>query len=66
MPIYEYRCRECGGVFEELILRASDEEELVCSHCRSRDVERLLSAVATLSSAGGGGGGCGSTRSPFS
>jgi putative FmdB family regulatory protein len=43
MPIYEYRCNECGGVSEILVGLHSGDETLVCQHCGSSDLERLLS-----------------------
>jgi putative FmdB family regulatory protein len=62
MPIYEYACRGCGKVFEELIIRRSDEAELACPDCGQHEVSRLMSRPAAAPSSGGGGGsprGCG-------
>ena len=62
MPIYEYVCSGCDLTFEDLVLRSSDEEELVCPRCGTRkDLERLVSATAIVGGAGGGGGGGAST-----
>jgi putative FmdB family regulatory protein len=44
MPIYEFRCDDCGHVFEELVLRSSDQHDLACPRCAGRAVERVLSA----------------------
>jgi putative FmdB family regulatory protein len=49
MPIYEYRCRECAGEFELIILKASPAP--ACPACKSADIEQLLSGFA-VSSAG--------------
>lgn len=60
MPIYEYACKDCEKVFEELVVRKSDEEEVRCPACSSARIERLLSRTAP--SRGGGssaGGPCG-------
>jgi putative FmdB family regulatory protein len=57
MPIYEFRCADCGHVFEELVLRSSDEQDLACPKCHGHTVERVLSACAI--SGGGDGGGAG-------
>ena len=46
MPIYEYRCRDCGHPFEALV-RSSDEP--ACPACSSHDIERLLSMFAVSS-----------------
>jgi putative FmdB family regulatory protein len=44
MPIFEYRCRNCGSVFEAIQFSASTPS--VCKKCESPDVERLLSVFA--------------------
>ena len=44
MPIYEYKCQECGQRFETLILTPS--EKVHCRKCDSRSVERQLSTFA--------------------
>jgi putative FmdB family regulatory protein len=46
MPIYEYACSGCGKVFEELIIRKSDEAELACPGCSSRSISRQMSRPA--------------------
>ncbi len=34
MPIYEYRCLECGEVFSHLLLRSTDAHaQQLCSAC---------------------------------
>ena len=43
MPIYEYRCTQCGEVSEILVGVASDDEVLTCKHCGSSDMEKILS-----------------------
>ena len=62
MPIYEYRCRDCGERFEELrsVRESESDEGLECPRCGERRVERLLSAFsafATSSPAGSSPGG---------
>ncbi len=44
MPIYEYRCEECGAVTEFLQRRISDPEKVTCEQCGSSKVTKLLSA----------------------
>lgn len=44
MPIYEFECEECGGLFEELV--ASDAAGVACSACGSRRTRRLISQVS--------------------
>lgn len=48
MPIYEFRCVQCGNV-EEILVRSgssdSDEVEMKCRACGSETLERVLSRV---------------------
>jgi putative FmdB family regulatory protein len=44
MPIYEFKCKNCGEVFEELVL--GKEDGISCHKCGSKKVEKLMSAVA--------------------
>ena len=41
MPIYDYRCRECGKV-AEVFLRSADDRSIRCPDCGSSNLERLL------------------------
>ncbi len=47
MPIYEYRCRQCGTRTTRLILSVSAAPQQACRHCHSTDLERLLSRFAS-------------------
>ena len=49
MPIYEYKCNDCGAKFEELVY--SDSNSVSCGKCGSENAERLISGFAT---SGGG------------
>lgn len=40
MPIFEYKCKDCGNEFEALV-RKSDIP--ACPSCQGTDLERLLS-----------------------
>jgi len=45
MPIYEYRCLECGEKFEKLVRSINNPEpEIKCPKCGGRKVEKLLSS----------------------
>jgi len=60
VPIFEYRCRKCGRVFEQLVRAAREVVE--CPSCASRSVAKLLSVPSAPRTAragvtpGGGGG----------
>ncbi len=41
MPIYEYRCKKCGRIYEELVFNSKDEPK-VCKECGG-ELERLPS-----------------------
>lgn len=44
MPIFEYRCRDCGAEFEKIVRSGGDP--VVCEQCNSRKLDRLLSVFA--------------------
>jgi len=44
MPIFEYRCENCGEKFEKLIYGA---EELTCPKCGSKNIKKLISPFST-------------------
>jgi putative FmdB family regulatory protein len=62
MPIYEYRCEDCGRAFELLRRYSEADTDLKCPACESEDVRRRVSCFAASSGSGasGGTGGCGS------
>ncbi len=41
MPVFEYRCQDCGKDFEKLVRK--DGQEVVCPDCGSENVEKKLS-----------------------
>jgi putative FmdB family regulatory protein len=47
MPIYEYRCQDCGVKFEKLVRTNSDRIELICPNCGSKQAEKLFSVFGT-------------------
>jgi len=52
MPIYEYKCNDCGENFETLVMGGADPE---CPSCDSRDLSRLMSACGFISKSSGPG-----------
>ncbi|NWF85156.1 MAG: zinc ribbon domain-containing protein [Bryobacteraceae bacterium] len=61
MPMYEYRCEECGRLYEQLRRMSDADADLTCPHCGSTQVKRQWSscAISGGSSAQAGGGNCG-------
>ncbi|MFB0518065.1 MAG: zinc ribbon domain-containing protein [Acidobacteriota bacterium] len=47
MPIYEYRCRDCGKV-SELLVGVTGSRQPKCSHCGSERMEKILSVPASV------------------
>jgi putative FmdB family regulatory protein len=45
MPIYEYRCQDCGE-HTELVQKFSDAPVTECPHCHKQSLEKLISAAA--------------------
>jgi putative FmdB family regulatory protein len=43
VPLYDFKCRDCGHTFEALV-RGSNAVE--CPACKKTDVERLISSFA--------------------
>ena len=44
MPLFEFKCRECGTTFERIV--PSSTTPVTCKHCESPKVEKLLSVFA--------------------
>jgi putative FmdB family regulatory protein len=50
MPIFEYKCNDCGKKFDVLHKSSTNLEEVVCPNCQSKNSKKLLSAFsATIS-----------------
>jgi putative FmdB family regulatory protein len=49
MPIYAYRCRDCGKEFSTLVMSG---ETPACETCASADLEQQLSLIAAPSKGG--------------
>ena len=49
MPIYAYRCRDCGKEFSTLVMSG---ETPVCDSCASADLEQQLSLIAAPNKGG--------------
>jgi putative FmdB family regulatory protein len=47
MPIYEYRCRDCGAQIEVLVRSGAQEPQ--CSECGSSLLDKLFSAPYVMS-----------------
>jgi putative FmdB family regulatory protein len=52
MPFYEYKCQDCGHLFEELIRGPADIEALKCPRCHSVNLAKCLSLFGMVTSGG--------------
>ena len=50
MPIYEYRCENCGKVSEFLLIRTDETFTPQCKRCNSKKMSRLISRVRVIRS----------------
>jgi len=46
MPIYEYRCTDCGKRNSVLILSVRNQTPAPCKYCQSTRLERIMSRFA--------------------
>jgi putative FmdB family regulatory protein len=65
MPIFEYRCQDCGTKFERIVTSGEDKQS--CKQCGSEHVARLLSVFAVVGASDsarepGPCGACGAAR----
>jgi putative FmdB family regulatory protein len=50
MPIYEYRCQECGRVSSFIVMNTRDPYHPHCKRCQSGKMTKLISRVARVRS----------------
>ena len=49
MPIYEYRCEDCGSSFDKLVRSMSSAAEVECPECRSKRCKKSISLFGLAS-----------------
>lgn len=50
MPIYEYRCQDCGRISEFLLIKTDEAFIPQCKRCKSKKISRVLSKVRVIRS----------------
>jgi putative FmdB family regulatory protein len=48
MPIYDFKCQECGEVSEFLVPGPSASREFACQSCGSKKMDKLISVPSLL------------------
>lgn len=57
MPIYTYKCQDCGEEFDLLVGVGRGDEKLLCPKCGGKKLGRLLSSFG-LGDGSGTGSSC--------
>lgn len=51
MPVYEYKCRECGEISEYRVTAPDEKGSLACKSCGSPEIDRKISVPSISSGA---------------
>jgi len=57
MPIYEYRCEQCGERFDKLVPMSQAHVSQRCPSCGAERARKLMSSFAATSASGAGDAG---------
>jgi len=63
MPLYEYKCTDCGACFDALRAMADADVFIACPKCGSENTRRMISLFSAVGGEGviaGAGSSCGS------
>jgi putative FmdB family regulatory protein len=50
MPLYEFKCKDCGLNFDKLVSLSEASKKQVCPHCGGKNTKKQLSVFAAKSS----------------
>jgi len=50
MPIYEFKCKNCGNIFEYLCLKSNDKDHAHCPLCGRKETDVLFSVFSSINS----------------
>jgi putative FmdB family regulatory protein len=63
MPIYSYKCKDCGEQFDLLVGMTAQKTELKCSKCNGKNIEKVISTFSVGGQRGSSSGSSCSTGS---
>ncbi len=52
MPIFEFRCCDCGNTFEKLFVKSDEKVDIECPECNCNSLERVVSRTSFTMGAG--------------
>ena len=55
MPIYEFKCKNCGHEFEIITRASASKEDVTCPKCQTKNPDRLMSSFSAGSASSGSG-----------
>jgi putative FmdB family regulatory protein len=62
MPIFEYKCRDCQHLFEELVFSSlTKDEDIICPQCGKNNAEKKMSAFSSAGAGDSYSASCGSS-----
>lgn len=56
MPLYEYRCNDCGKEFEKMVRFSETGQNPACPSCEGQDTRKMISSFASLGNSPAGAG----------
>lgn len=48
MPLYEYKCQDCGKVIEVFVRSVNKKLDLACPDCKSKNLKKIFSAPSAV------------------
>ena len=59
MPMYEFTCKKCGTIFEELLPLSRASDPVPCPACGARETAKNLSTFSARGGSSPSSGACG-------
>ena len=54
MPIYEYRCKQCGAKFDKLVKLSAQLPEIECPKCGAHKADKAVSKLGMAGNSSSG------------